>query len=206
MHAESIKKSGRMSLWSPSNVTTFLSPANASKIILEWCGRTSTSSVPAAKRAGTKQVLAASTGRSLYKSKCALDFTVEAIFHKAVLTRNDGMAGVPTCAGAFATSSIATCSSDANGESKMIPASDGSRLACITEHAAPMLLPHSAIAVARPEPRKCCMTHARSSCSITNNHRWVVWVDTKLDGLEGHGRGRTQSYHFLTGAGANVLP
>lgn len=65
MAAESRKKPGRISLWSPSNVTRFLSPAYASRMSREWCGRTSASSWAVAKTAGMKQVAAWSMGRHL---------------------------------------------------------------------------------------------------------------------------------------------
>mmetsp|Transcript_27250 Transcript_27250/g.69272 ORF Transcript_27250/g.69272 Transcript_27250/m.69272 type:complete len:241 (+) Transcript_27250:697-1419(+) len=166
MQAESLKKPGRTSLWSPSKRTMFLSPAYASKICCEWCGRTRISASPQPNSAGTKHVFAASTGRSLYRSKFARFLTEPATKLRAVLTRNGGTFGAPgTVSGALLTSSSATCSSDANGESSTRPAIDASRLACSTALTEPIERPQRAIDVTRPVPRRCSRTRATSSFS-----------------------------------------
>mmetsp|Transcript_15524 Transcript_15524/g.50689 ORF Transcript_15524/g.50689 Transcript_15524/m.50689 type:complete len:217 (+) Transcript_15524:953-1603(+) len=82
-------------------------------------------------------------------SNAARALTDEATSRSAVLTRKGGTFGTPSGrspSGPPPTSSSATCSREAKGESSTSPAIDGSRAACMTADEAPIDRPHSAMA------------------------------------------------------------
>mmetsp|Transcript_7199 Transcript_7199/g.23762 ORF Transcript_7199/g.23762 Transcript_7199/m.23762 type:complete len:201 (+) Transcript_7199:396-998(+) len=144
------KEAGRPVLWSPGKLTSVFSPPRAADMHLEWCGRTRVSLSAVATSAGIWQAGAASMGRHLYKSNPARFHTEEATTRSAVLTRKGGtfLTGPslarPSPSGPPTTSSTATCSSDAKGESRTRPVTLESRAPTMTAEDAPMLRPHSA--------------------------------------------------------------
>jgi hypothetical protein len=155
--------SGLEPLCSPVNISICLSPAYFSCISYVWEQLTKESYFPAIKKAGMKHDSTLSMGFKLKISKCAFSYMLDLTNLRAIEVRKEGILVFED------TISLASCFSLQNGESKTIPAIDGSLWPCKRAEAAPIDRPHRPIKETFPDFLKCSTTQLRSSLSYHPN-------------------------------------
>ena len=140
MATESIIKWGLSLLWSPSILIMFLSsPAYSLNMVSPWWGLTNSSFLATTNRAGVKHLPTYYTGLCLSISSFVLLFMLDLINFWAIFAMNWGI-----LVWVFASSKLSIFKL-LKGESRAMPAIDGSLLAWKIEVTAPIDLPQRPI-------------------------------------------------------------